>query len=329
MTLGHILARSGPTLTAAITPIKIAGEELDLKQQAQLLPLTYVAQYEQLHVRPEHPTAAKAMTFREEVANRLPFCSDVLHVWAMDLVMGNPTTLTRMEPLSSPDLLFPMPTRSLPLYYVTPSDVKLLMRPNENREDADALMAAWEALVALFFAIAQITRLCTEHAQINGSPYASYHQHALVSPDTLSLILPDKLRNREDDYNPSMTAHGLCSDHKQAQAIAEEWGNEIHACSIGNLAVMAKMTYKCEYSTASIDAGYTRLKHLDKTTCGLASTVTLSTPTMEAIADWGVEPQNLGHGFRTNQQLVMPFHQAYRELGTAFILGQTWVRWRH
>ena len=38
-------ARSGPTLTAAITPIKLASEELDLKQQAELLPLTYVAQY--------------------------------------------------------------------------------------------------------------------------------------------------------------------------------------------------------------------------------------------------------------------------------------------
>ena len=250
------LARSGPTLTAAIAPIKLARDELDLKQQAELLPLTYVAQYEQLHVRPEHPTTAKAMTFREEVANGLPFCSDVLHVWAVNLVMGNHTTLTRMDPLSSPDLLFPMPTRSLPLYYVTPSDVTLLMRPNENGEDADALMAAWKALIALFFAIAQIMRMCTEYEQINRSPFASYHQHALVSPDTLSLVLPDKLRNREDDYNPSMTVHGLCSDHKQAQAIAEEWGNEIHACSIGKVAVMSKMTYNCEYSTASSDARY-------------------------------------------------------------------------
>ena len=60
------LARSGHT-TAAITPIKLARDELDLKQQAELLPLTYVAQYEQLHVRTEHPTTAKAMTFRDEV----------------------------------------------------------------------------------------------------------------------------------------------------------------------------------------------------------------------------------------------------------------------
>ena len=53
---------------------------------------------------------------------------------------------------------------------------------------------------------------------------------------------------------------------------------------------------------------------LDKTTCGLASTVASMTPTMDAIADWGVQPRNLGHGFRTNQQLVMPFYQAYREV---------------
>ena len=36
--------------------------ELDLKQQAELLPLTYVAQFTPLFVRPEHPTTAKAMT---------------------------------------------------------------------------------------------------------------------------------------------------------------------------------------------------------------------------------------------------------------------------
>ena len=284
------LARSGPTLTAAIAPIKLTNVELDLSQQAELLPLTYVAQYEKLYVRPEHPTTAKAMTFEDQVANSLPFCSDVLNIWAMDLATGTPTSLTRMDPRCSPDLLFPLPNRSLPLYYVTPNDVKLLLRPNENRENADALMAAWEALVALFFAVAQIMRLCTEHEQITKSPFASYHQHALVSPDTLSLILPDKSQTREDEYHPSMTVHGLWPDHKQAQALAADWGNDIYACSVGKVATMAKMTYNCEYSTASADERYARLKRLDKTTSGLASTVTVAIPNMESIADWGVQP---------------------------------------
>ena len=80
------LVRSGPTMTAAISPVVFA--ELDLKQQAELLPLTYVAQYTQLFVRPEHPTTAKAMTFKGEETNRLPLCSDLLHNWAMGLVTG-------------------------------------------------------------------------------------------------------------------------------------------------------------------------------------------------------------------------------------------------
>ena len=40
-------------------------------------------------------------------------------------------------------------------------------------------------------------RLCTEYEKMNKSPCASYHQHALVSPDTLSLVLPEKLQDRE------------------------------------------------------------------------------------------------------------------------------------
>ena len=162
-----------------------------------------------------------------------------------------------MDPLSSPDLLFPMPTRSSPLYHVTPSDVKLLMRPNEKGPKADALMAAWEALIALFFAMAQIMRLCTEYEQINKSPYASYHQHALVSPDTLSLVPPEKLQNKEDDHNPPITIHGLTSSHKEAQSLTEQWGQEIHACTVRKSENMTNMTYCCEYSTASTDARFT------------------------------------------------------------------------
>ena len=61
------------------------------------------------------------------------------------------------------------------------------------------------------------------------------------------------------------------------------------------------MTYHCEYSTVSTDERLVRLKKLDKVTCGLASTVRLSTPTIETIADHGVEPRELGHGMLRNQ----------------------------
>ena len=84
--------------------------------------------------------------------------------------------------------------------------------------------------------------------------------------------------------------------------------------SVGKLALKRKMTYHCEYSTASIDERLQRLKTLDKVTCGLASIVRLSTPTMEAIADHGVQASELGHGIMVNQQLVMPYYTAYQEI---------------
>ena len=162
--------------------------------------------------------------------------------------------------------------------------------------------------------MAQIMRLCTEYEQINKSPFASYHQHALVSPDTLSLSLPDKIQDKVDNYNPPKSIHGLFASHQEAQAAAEEWGQEIHACSVSKLALKQKMTYHCEYSTASTDERLLRLKKLDKVTRGLASTVSLSTPTMETITDYGVEARDLGHGILRNQQVVMPYYQAYQEV---------------
>ena len=167
------LARSGPTMTAAITPVVFSTKELDLSGKAELLPLAYMAHQVTLMVRPQHPTTAKAMTYKEEAANRLPLCSDLVHDWAMGLVTGSPTALTKMDPLNSRNLLFPMPDRSPPLFHITSNDVKLLVRPNEKGDDADQLIVAWEALINLFFAMAQIMRLCTEYEQINKSPFAS------------------------------------------------------------------------------------------------------------------------------------------------------------
>ena len=167
--------------------------------------------------------------------------------------------------------------------------------------------------------MAQIMRLCADYEQINRSPFASYHQHALVSPDTLSLSIPDKLQDMEDEHNPPKSIHGLFASHKEAQATAEEWGKEIHACSVSKLARQQKMTYHCEYSTASTDGRLSRLKTLDKVTCGLASVVRLTTPTMELITDCGVEPKDLGHGILRNQQVVMPDYAAYQQV-------RVWVR---
>ena len=124
-------------MTASITPMVFATTELDLKRKAELLPLVYMGHQVTLLVRPEHPITARAMTYKGEAANRLPLCSDLLHNWAVRLVTGTPMALTKMDPLSSPDLLFPMPDRSPPLCHITPNDVKLLMRPNEKGENAN------------------------------------------------------------------------------------------------------------------------------------------------------------------------------------------------
>ena len=305
------LARSGGTMSAAIAPMIFSQTELDLKGRAELLPLEYHAHNVKIMVRPEHPITKYAMTSKGLEAKRLPLCSDSLHAWAMQLVSGNLVGFTKMDPLSSPDLLFPMPDRGSPLCHITPNDVKLLRRPNEKGENADKFISAWEALINLFFAMTQIMRLCTDYERINVSPYASYHQHALVSPDTLALSIPDQLQEREDDYNPPKPIHGLFANHQEAQETAEQWGQQIHACSIKKAARQQHMTYNCVYAAASTDPRIAGLDKLDKVSCGLASVVIITTPTMDLIADHGVEPQDLGQGIVNNQQVVMPYYSAY------------------
>ena len=166
-------------------------------------------------------------------------------------------------------------------------------------------------------------RLCTDYEQINKSPYASYHQHALVSPDTLALSIPDQLQEREDEHTPPKPIHGLFANHLEAQKTAQEWGEEIHACSIKKAARQQKMTYNCVYAGASTDPRFSRLDKLDKVSCGLAPLVTVTTPTMDLIADCGVEPRDLGRGMDNNQQVVMPYYVAYQEVRKSVVERST------
>ena len=166
-------------------------------------------------------------------------------------------------------------------------------------------------------------RLCTDYEQINKSPFASYHQHALVSPDTLALSIPDQLQEREDQYNPPKPIHGLFPNHREAQNAAKEWGKEIHACSIKKAARQQNMTYNCVYAAASTDPRIARLDKLDKVSCGLAPLVTVTTPTMDLIADCGVEARDLGQGMINNQQVVMPYYVAYQEVRKSVVERST------
>ena len=157
-------------------------------------------------------------------------------------------------------------------------------------------------------------RLCTDYEPINKSPYASYHQHALVSPDTLTLSLPEQHQEKEDDNNPPKSIHGLFASHQEAQEASLEWAQEIHTCSIKKAALQQKMTYNCVYAAASTDKRLSRLDKLDKVTCGLAPVTAVNTPTMELIADCGVEPRELGRGIVNNQRIVMPYYEDYKKV---------------
>ena len=65
--------------------------------------------------------------------------------------VGTESPLKGLDPLSSPDLLFPVPTGSSPLFQLTSNDVKLLIRPEKDEDQIEAR----EALIALFFAVSQ------------------------------------------------------------------------------------------------------------------------------------------------------------------------------
>ena len=161
-----------------------------------------------------------------------------------------------------------------------------------------------------------------DYEQINKSPYASYHQHALVSPDTLALSIPDQLQEREDKYTPPEPIHGLFANHLEPQNTAQEWGQQIHACSLKKAARQKKMTYNCVYAGASVDPRLSRSDKVDKVSC-MAPLATITTPTMDLIADCGVEPEDLGQSLVNNQQVVMPYYAAYQEVRKSVVERST------
>ena len=110
---------------------------------------------------------------------------------------------------------------------------------------------------------------------------------------------------------------------KRRRKTAHEWGHETHACSIRKAARQQKMMYNCAYAAASTDPRLVRLSKLDRVSCGLAPLGTITTPTMDLIADFGVQPQDLGQGIVNNQQVVMPYYLAYQEVRKSVVERST------
>ena len=299
------ISRLGSTMKDAYA--EILTTELDLDQQADLVPFSFVAQYNQIYVRPEHPTTAKTMTYNGETTERLPMCSDVMHEWAMNLVSGYQSPLTRIDPLYSPDLLFPMPTRESFLFHVTASDVELLIRPKEG----EVRIEAWEALIALFFAAPQTTRTCREYERNNKSPFASYHQHALVTPDTLILSLPEKLVPRGDEANPPIASHGLWTDHQEANVTVQDWNETLNSCNIKKAAVVSSMTYHWQLTPDSKDKRIWIRQHEDWHQLWFL-------PLRPWISSQ-IQEADLGKGCTLNQGMVAPFFQAYEQVRRSMI----------
>ena len=70
----------------------------------------------------------------------------------------------------------------------------------------------------------------------------------------------------------------------------------MNLCNIRRAAACPQWhTYLCQLAPDSQDEIYQRLMTLDKTTCGLACTISPDTPTMDIIADVGVTEADLGH----------------------------------
>ena len=187
--------------------------------------------------------------------------------WSTRLSRDNPSTIHQMDPLSSPNDLSPIHMATTPIMWMTPPDMKVFLRPQD-----EALEDTWKkAMTMLCFVV--ILRECCEFTDFRANFSSTYmlrrscsHAYADVTDET-SAVFKKKGRH---------------VSHFTTRACPNLGGNKTSMCDTERTEIES-LSYHMERILV------TDASNMTKETCGLAVVDDQLTLVTDVILEKGIE----------------------------------------
>ena len=275
-------------------------------------PLTAEKVESKLLIRPEHPVTSKTVETLQGFRDICCPCEPIIRQWSSEVSRGDmkraePDTLRQVDPVYSPMDLFPAPKGERPRFWLTPDDMKLLIKI--PRQDCDELQ---KAVVFLFFTGMDLVRRCIDRESLMHNVYIFTHLNIMTAVKSLRLECPEHEFPTPAPGNSLLPEHGIVANADQESKIVEEWLQLFDKNQLEKRGLPKNMAYCLEFLGAD-NTRVTSLKNMNRQTCGLTNTAPPCTEVVNLFCRDGITEQQRGRSYNDNIQSPKVHYQAYKE----------------
>ena len=181
--------------------------------------------------------------------------------WSTKLSRDNPSTIYQMDPLSSPNDLSPIHMATTPIMWMTPTDMKVFLRPQD-----EALEDTWKKAMTMLCFVVTILRDCCEFTDFRQTSFGSTYMTLLGFAQVMHVTMPMQHVTDETSAVFKKSREGMYFTLASQQELAQTWEEMRHQCVIQKGPEIQGISYHMERILgATFDASDTT-----KETCGLA-----------------------------------------------------------
>ena len=105
--------------------------------------------------------------------------------WSTRISRDIPSTIYQMDPLSSPNDLSPLHMATTPIMWMTPADMKIFLRPQD-----EALEDTWKKAMTMLCYVVSILRDCCEFTDFRQTRFGSTYMTLLGFAQVMHVTMP-------------------------------------------------------------------------------------------------------------------------------------------
>ena len=200
--------------------------------------------------------------------------------WSNRISRDVPSTIYQMDPLSSPNDLSPLQMATTPIMWMTPADMKIFLRPQD-----ETLEDTWKKAMTILCYVVGILRDCCEFTDFRQTSFGSTYMTLLGFAQVMHVTMPTHHVTDELSNIFKKSREGLYFALSSQNELAQQWEDLRHQCVIQKGPEVQGLSYNFERVLGLAFDG----SIMTKEACGLAVVDDQLTLVTDVMLEKGIE----------------------------------------
>ena len=205
---------------------------------------------------------------------------EAVATWSTRLSRDTPSTIYQMDPLSSPNDLSPVHMATTPVMWMTPADMKIFLRPQD-----ESLEDTWKKAMTMLCYVVTILRDCCEFTDFRQTSFGSTYMTLLGFAQVVHVTMPMQHATDEESNVFKKSREGMYFTVSSQEQLSQTWEDLRHQCVIQKGPEIQALSYHMERILGIAFDGSV----MTRDTCGLAVVDDQLTLVTDVILEKGIE----------------------------------------